>query len=186
MPVPNQAATLWSRHPTAEEYGPWQALYIEAVPAGDLLETMGKQTGELASMLSGLIPELWKFRYAPGKWSVLEVLGHIVDAERIAAYRAHHIARGDPQPAPGWEQEDYMRESRFEEFANGLALLDEFAYARAANLAMLKALPPDTILRQGTVNNSRMSVRGAVWVVAGHVEHHLQMLRERYGLLPQH
>lgn len=182
MPNSNQAA-LWNVRPTDQEYGPWQATYIEQVPAGDLLELMGRQTGDLASMLSGSSAELWSFRYAPGKWSVLEVLGHVVDAERIAAYRAHHLARGDAEAAPGWEQEDYLREARFEEFADGLALLDEFAYARAANLAMLKGLPPDTITRTGTVNKIQMSVRGAVWVMAGHVQHHLKLLRERYGLL---
>ena len=173
----------WNQRPTDAEYGPWQAVYIADVPDGDLLELMGRQTGALAGMLAGLSDELWRFRYAPGKWSVLEVLGHIVDAERIAAYRAHHIARGDAEPAPGWEQEDYMREARFEENANGPALLDEFAYARAANLSMLKGLPPDAVTRTGTINNIQMSTRGAVWVMAGHVEHHLKLFRERYGLV---
>ncbi len=185
MQSSSKTAPLWNQRPTSEEFGPWQALYIEEVPDGDLLELLGTQTGALAALLSGLSPDLWNFRYAPGKWSVLEVLGHIVDAERIAAYRTHHLARGDAQPTPGWEQDDYMRESRFTEFATGPALLDEFAYARAANVAMLKHLPPDTITRTGIVNNIPMSTRGAAWVMAGHVQHHLKLFREKYGLLPK-
>ena len=181
MPVAS-ASALWNEKPSADEHHPNHVPYINQVPAGDIFATLGRQSGELAALVGGLSAEQWKYRYAPGKWSVLEVVGHLVDGERIQAFRAMHVARGDKNPIPGWEENDYMTESRFEEFQTGPALLDQFTYLRAANLGQLKGLPPDTAMRRGTVNNVNLTARAAVWVLAGHTQHHISILRERYGL----
>jgi uncharacterized damage-inducible protein DinB len=177
-----KTASLWSQKPGSDEHHPNHLAYINAVPAGDVFETLGRQSGELASLLASLTPEQWKHRYAEGKWSVHEVLGHLVDGERIQSFRAMHVARGDQNPIPGWDENEYMVQSRFEEFTTGPGLLDQFTYLRAANLGQLKGLPPDTALRRGTVNKISLTARAAVWVLAGHTQHHMNILRERYGL----
>ncbi|MEO8726073.1 MAG: DinB family protein [Acidobacteriaceae bacterium] len=171
-----------NQKPETNEHSPSHGEYINEAPAGDLLETLGRQPGELAAMLSGLSPDRWRHRYAEGKWSVLEVLGHLVDGERIQMFRAMHVARGDQNPLPGWEENDYMRESHFEEFQSGPSLLDQFVYLRSAHLGMLKGLPPETLMRRGTVNNISLTARAAIWVLAGHTQHHMNILKERYGL----
>jgi hypothetical protein len=180
---PKTAVTsVWNERPNADEHSPFHLTYINAVPAGDIFETLGRQPGELATMLSSLSEEMWRHHYAEGKWSVLEVLGHLVDGERIQAFRAMHVARGDQNPLPGWEENDYMREARFEEFQTGPSLLDQFVYLRSAHVRMLEGLPPETAMRRSMVNNVSLTARGAVWVLAGHTQHHLNILRERYGV----
>ena len=174
--------SVWNQHPNADEHSPAHSAYISQVPAGDLFETLGRQPGELTALLSHLSEEQWRHRYAEAKWSVLEVLGHLVDGERIQCFRAMHVARGDQNPLPGWEENDYMRESRFEEFQTGESLLDQFRHLRSAHLGMLKGLPPETLLRRSTVNKVSLTTRAAVWVIAGHTQHHMNILRERYGL----
>jgi len=177
-----KAASLWSQKPAADEHHPQHQQYIDQVPAEDIFATLGKQSGELATLVGGLSAEQWKQRYAPGKWNVLEVVGHLVDGERIQSFRAMHVARGDQNAIPGWDENEYMVQSRFAEFQTGPALLDQFTYLRAANLGQFKGLPPETAMRRGTVNQVSLTARAAVWVLAGHTQHHMRILRERYGL----
>lgn len=180
--VQTKTGSAWNQRPKTDEHSPAHARYIDQVPAGDLLETLGRQPGELATLVSHLSDERWRHRYAEGKWSVLEVLGHLVDGERIQMFRAMHVARGDQNALPGWEENDYMRESHFEEFQTGVGLLDQFVYLRSAHLGMLKGLPPETALRRSMVNKISLTTRAAVWVLAGHTQHHMNILKERYGL----
>ncbi|GAC1652074.1 MAG: DinB family protein [Acidobacteriaceae bacterium] len=180
--TPTQAASVWNQKPAAEEGKPSHFRYIEQAPEGDLFQTLGRQPGELATMVGHLTPEKWQYRYAPEKWTVQQVVGHLADAERIQAFRAFHIARGDAHPLPGWEEGDYMREARFTEFENGPSLLDQIVYLRSANTRMLAGLPPDTIMRRGMANDVSITVRSAVWVLAGHCQHHMNILKQRYGL----
>ncbi|MBV9670890.1 MAG: DinB family protein [Acidobacteriales bacterium] len=177
-----KAASVWNEKPSPEEGKPAHFRYIDQVPPGDLFDTLARQPGELAGMVGKLDAEGWARRYAPGKWSVLEVVGHLADAERIQAFRAFHIARGDKNPLPGWEENDYMVEARFPEFENGHSLLDQVVYLRSANCRLFAGLDPETILRRGMANNVNITVRSAVWVLAGHMQHHMNILRERYGL----
>jgi uncharacterized damage-inducible protein DinB len=174
--------SVWNQRPAADEHSPSHATYIGAVPQVDLFDTLGRQPGELAQLLAKLSPEQWKHRYAEGKWSVLEVMGHLTDGERIQSFRAHHVARGDQNPVPGWDENEYMVQSKFEEYTSGPTLLDEFMYLRSANLSMLKGLPPESVMRRGSVNNVSITTRAAVWVLAGHTQHHMNILRDRYGL----
>jgi uncharacterized damage-inducible protein DinB len=177
-----KASSVWNQRPNADEHSATHSAYISQAPEGDLFETLGRQPGELTALLSRLSGEQWQYRYAEGKWSVLEVLGHLVDGERIQCFRAMHVARGDQNPLPGWEENDYMRESRFEEFQTGESLLDQFRHLRSAHLGMLQGLPPETLLRRSMVNHVSLTTRAAVWVIVGHTQHHMNILRERYGL----
>jgi len=179
-----KAASVWNEKPQPDEGKASHFRYIEQVPAGDLFETLARQPAQLAAMVGNLTGEQWAYRYAEGKWSVLQLVGHLADAERIQAFRAFHIARGDRNPLPGWEEGDYMREARFPEFETGPSLLDQIVYLRSANARMLAGLAPDTIMRRGIANDVNITVRSAVWVLVGHCQHHINILRERYGLTP--
>ncbi len=120
-------------------------------------------------------------RYAPGKWSLREVLGHLVDTERILAYRAFSIARGETQPLNGYEPEEYAAESA----ADGTRLRDllaEFEHVRRGNIAMLRRLPGEAWQRVGTASGHPISVRALAYIMAGHIPHHLGIIREQYGV----
>jgi hypothetical protein len=129
--------------------------------------------------VSTLTAEGADFRPAPGEWSIKEVVGHINDTERVFAYRALRISRADSTPLAGFEQDAYVRESNF-----GLRtlydLLEEFALLRRANLLAFTKLTPDMLVRMGTASNNPVSVRALLYMIAGHVEHHLESLRVDY------
>jgi len=120
-------------------------------------------------------------RYAPGKWSVRQVMCHLADAERIMAYRALRIARGDATPLPGFDENAYAPESGADAVALA-ELVAEFADVRRASLALFRHLPADAWVRRGTASESPFSVRALAWVLVGHPIHHLAVLRERYGV----
>lgn len=119
--------------------------------------------------------------YAPGKWSIKEVAGHIVDTERIMAYRLLRIARGDSTPLPGFEQDDYVRDGNFASrtLAN---LIEEFRLVRAATLALLQGLDGEALVRRGLADGKPVSARALAYIIAGHERHHLDILQQRYGL----
>jgi hypothetical protein len=119
------------------------------------------------------------FRYAPDKWTVKDVLGHLADSERIFAYRALRIARADQTPLPGFEQDDFVRSGGFNERTLA-SLLEEFASVRSASLALYRSLDKDAWLRCGTANNDQISVRALAFITAGHELHHEKILEERY------
>jgi uncharacterized damage-inducible protein DinB len=165
--------------PQADEYAPYYGRYTSLVPAGDILRTLEKQQHETVALLSGLSEKHAEYRYAPGKWSIKQTLGHILDTERIFAYRVLRIARNDRTPIEGYEQDDYVRFGPFEQLR--LAdLLEEFATVRSATLSLLRGLDEQAWLRRGIANNCEISVRAAVYVIAGHEIHHRNVLREKY------
>ena len=165
--------------PTTDEYAPFYAGYVSSVPDGDVMETLSRQTADLVALLRPLPAATWRHRYAPGKWSVAEVLGHVCDTERILSYRALRVARGDQTPVPGFEENDYVPPARFDERAPD-GLLAEFEAIRAATLALFRNLPADAAERSGTANANRVSVRGLLYIITGHQRHHMQVLRDRY------
>jgi uncharacterized damage-inducible protein DinB len=165
--------------PTPDEHAPWQARYIALVPDGDITATLAAQARETAALLRGLSAEQAGHRYAPGKWSVREVLGHMIDAERVFAYRALSFARGDQAELPGFEEDDWVREAGHER-CDLRDLVDDYETVRAATLTVLRRLDDGAWARTGLANGVRCSVRALVWVTAGHERHHLAVLRERY------
>ena len=119
------------------------------------------------------------YRYAEGKWSVKEVLGHMLDAERIFAYRALCIARGEQQSLPAFEEDEYVKNGFFSERSLD-SLLVEFMYLRKSTVHLLSGLNEEALQRTGTANKLQVKAISVFWIMAGHVQHHLQVIRERY------
>lgn len=164
--------------PALHEYAPFYARYVDAVPDGDVRQTLTAGIGATLALLDGADPA---HAYAPGKWTVRQVVQHLADAERIFATRALRIARGDPTPQPGFEENAYADATAAD--ARPLATVaDELRAVRVATLALLGGLPADAWPRTGTASGHPVSVRALVWIVAGHERHHAAILRERYGL----
>lgn len=168
--------------PDASEYDPYYDRYISKVPEGDVLAFLQMQNHETIRLFRQVPESHASFRYAPGKWSVKEVLGHVCDTERIMSYRALRIARDDTTPLPGFEQDDYVKNANFDSRALS-ELADEFQLIRQGTLALFRGFEAAAILRTGTANNSPISVRALVYIIAGHELHHVQILRERYQLV---
>lgn len=165
--------------PTPDEYAPYYARYLDAVPDGDLLRLLEDGGDEVLGLLRAFSEERGDHRYAPGKWSVKEVVGHIVDTERVFAYRALRFARGDTTPLPGFDQNHYVTVAGFSR--RSLAdLAEEFADVRKATVKLFAGLDAPALRRAGVASGHLMTVRAAAWIIAGHEQHHAQLLRERY------
>ncbi len=168
-----------SRRPEVSEFPTSHAPYVNEVPDGDILETLRRQGEEIKGMLGSLPESMGGHRYAPGKWSIRELLGHVNDAEKCFEHRAFRFSRGDASPLPGFDEDAYVAASRFD--LRTLADLgDEFAHLRAATLATLSHLSTEAWDRRGIANGKECSVRALAFVIAGHAQHHLRVLRERY------
>ncbi len=167
--------------PAADEFAPFYASYVASVPNGEITRTLSQQGEAFLARLKNLSEEQAAFAYAPGKWSVKEVVCHIMDAERIFAYRILRIGRGDVTPLASFDENAYMPASGAKDRALD-ALLGEFAAVRAATLALLRCLPEAAWTRRGTASGKEVSVRGLAWIAAGHAMHHERILRERYRL----
>jgi len=165
--------------PQPGEHAPYFSRYIDLVPEEAVVAALEAQGREIAALLSPLGEEKASFRYAPEKWSVKQVLGHVTDAERIFDYRLLSIARGETKSLPGFDENDYMRGANFDQrsFAD---LLDDFDATRRATLTLLRGLADEAWTRSGTANENKTSVRAIAYMVAGHARHHLGVLRSRY------
>jgi len=165
--------------PEPSECAPYYRDYVNAVPEGHIIDILEQQLSDTLLLLGDLSPERPDFRYADGKWSLKEVVGHVVDCERVFATRALAFSRGDPAEMPGFEQDDYVAHGGFGErpFPN---LLAEYEALRMANLALFQGFSDEMMLRSGVANGSRFTVRALVYIVAGHERHHMQVIRERY------
>lgn len=165
--------------PGPDECAPYFAQYLAKVPEGDLLDILEGQWEELGCLLEELDDEAADYRYAEGKWSVKELLGHLLDAERIFAYRLLCIARGEQAPLPGFDENAYVANGGFD--ARPLeSLLEEYDLVRGSTLALLRGLDEAAFDRRGTSNKNPVSVRALAWILAGHEHHHMSVLRERY------
>jgi uncharacterized damage-inducible protein DinB len=165
--------------PAPSEYGQWYAGYIGGVPDGDLIRRLEEQEASTQALIAGLADSRGDHAYAPGKWTVKEVLGHVADAERVFAYRVLRIARGDTMPLAGFDEKAWVPNAG--SGARTLAdLAAELRAVRAATLALLRHLPAEAVGRIGTASNYPVTVRALAWIIAGHERHHLGILQERY------
>ena len=165
--------------PDASEYAPFYAPYIAKVPEGDILEILERQRQESLTLLRGIPEAKAGTRYAAGKWSIREVIGHLIDSERVFAYRALRFARGDATPLPKFDEIDYVRQGRFDERA--LAdLASELDTVRRATIDLFRHLDADAFRRRGVANSVEVSVRALACIIAGHERHHVEILRTRY------
>ena len=167
--------------PEPQEYAQWYAGYISGVQGQDPLATMLAQLESTGAMLDAVDDEAAGHRYAPGKWSVREIVGHLSDTERIMSYRALRLARGDTTPLPGFDENDYVAAAGFD--ARPLPeLVREWRDVRRATIALVAGLDPDVLARRGTVSDGPMSVRARIYIIPGHEAHHVEVLRARYGI----
>jgi hypothetical protein len=167
--------------PLADEYAPYFERYIALVPEADALPILGTQAGILAGLSSSLPAAMEQFRYAEGKWTIREVFGHLIDAERVFGYRSFCISRGESAPLPAFDEDTYVARSGYDG-RNVAELVREFSFVRQSNLAFLSALTPEQWLQRGTASGKTISVRALPFIMAGHVRHHLRILQERYGV----
>ncbi|HET6647754.1 MAG TPA: DinB family protein [Pyrinomonadaceae bacterium] len=165
--------------PDTTEYLSYYDKYISMVPDDDILAVLESQMEDTAGFL-GTIPESQaSFRYAPDKWSIKELVGHVIDGERVFAYRALRFARNDKTPLPGFEQDDYVRNGAFDNCRLS-DLAAELKSVRQATLFLFKHLDEDAWKRRGVANDDEVSVRALAYIIAGHELHHREILRTRY------
>ncbi len=165
--------------PAPDEYAPYYGQYISQVPGDDALPVLTASRATTTALFAGIPAAKGGYRYAPGKWTVCEVVGHLSDAERIFCYRLLRIARGDATPLASFDENVYVPEGRFEE--RSLAdVAAEFATVRDATLSLLRSLDPSRLERRGIASEKPVSARALAWIMAGHELHHLRVLGEKY------
>lgn len=170
-----------TRRPAPGDYAPYYAGYVELVSDGDIIDTLQGQHSASVALLSGLDEARERHRYAEGKWSVRECVGHLIDTERVFTHRLLWFARGYDAPLPGMDQDAWVDVDR----ADGRRLAHQLAEWRAVRsglVALLEGLDPDAWAREGVASGVRFTVPALAWVVAGHELHHRRLFRERYGL----
>jgi hypothetical protein len=170
---------VYSTRPDVSEHIPYYARYINLVPNGNILEILEEQVQTTSKFLHSITEEQSLKRYAPEKWSVREVVGHLSDSERIFAYRALRFARGDETPLPGFESDDYIEPGRFDK-RNWRGLIKEFEAVRRATVELYEPLDEGAWKRQGVANNDAVSVRALAYIMAGHELHHVKLIKELY------
>jgi hypothetical protein len=168
-----------AERPGPDEYAPHYETYVSKVKGSDIVAILEAQRLQMAQLFAARSERDGNFRYAPDKWTVKEVLGHVNDTERIFTYRALRIARGDQTPLPGFEQDDYVRNGNFAE-RTLVDLAAEFGLVRAASIALFKSLPREAWQRRGVASTNEVTVRALAFIVAGHELHHRLILEERY------
>ena len=168
-----------STRPASGEYAEYYDRYISLVPEGDIVATLEKQFETTLALLGGIDETHANKRYAPGKWSIKELVGHLIDSERVFAYRALRFARNDQTPLSGFEQDDYVRSGGFDDRAMA-DLAEEFEHVREANIILFGSFAPEAWSLRGPANDVEVSVRALVYIIAGHEAHHIQVLQTRY------
>lgn len=171
--------SLAARRPEKTEYAEYFERYIQWIADTDVLATLERQRGEAAALLGGLSEQQGNHRYAPGKWSVKELAGHVIDTERVFSYRALRFSRNDATALPGFDQDAYAAHANHA----AVSLQDiaaEFDAVRRSTLLLFQHLPPDAWDRRGVSNKNELTVRAAAFVIAGHAKHHIEILKSRY------
>lgn len=177
---------ILNARPDASEHAPYAAMYLDATAqaladAGhaDVVALLEAQRQAWPALLADRAPELVGHAYAPGKWTLGESLLHVADTERVFAYRALRVGRGDRTPLPGFDQDAWVPESRASR--RSLAdLLAELDAVRAATLSLVRSMDDAAVMQIGTASGNTVSCRAIVWMIAGHMAHHLTLTKERY------
>ena len=165
--------------PGADEFAPFYAGYVARVPEGDLVGILAEQIGDTLALLESISDDRSLHRYAPGKWSIRDIVLHLADAERIFTYRALRMARGDTTPLAAFDEDRYAAAAGADRrpWSN---LLAELEAVRTATVAFYRGLEPEAYLRRGEASGKSISVRALAYITAGHERHHVAVLRERY------
>jgi hypothetical protein len=172
--------TLRAR-PEPSEYAPFYHGYVTSVPDGDVVALLGSSGRELLAAL-GAIPETrGGHRYGPDKWTIREVIGHLIDAERIFTYRALRVARGDRTPLASFDENEFVKTAG-SDTRTLASLTRELGAVREASVQLFESLPDDAWGRSGVASGKEVSLRALAYITTGHAMHHLRILRERYGV----
>ena len=165
--------------PAPTDYGSSYAGYVALVPEDDILSALESQSAQTQKMLASLDEQKAATRYAEGKWSVKEVLGHMVDAERVMAYRALAFARGETQELPGFDENEYVLNANFDSWKLG-DLAEQYALVRRSTIVLFRNFPDEAWSRRGIASDNPVTVAALAWIIVGHERHHSKVLRERY------
>ncbi|TCD03017.1 DinB family protein [Pedobacter psychroterrae] len=164
--------------PQTHEYPAWAETYIKLIDGDDVINLLERQATEYPDFIRNLI-EKADYAYAPGKWTIKEMTGHIIDTERILVYRLTCFARNERQPLPGFEEDEYVANAHFSD-RSLLSLSEEFSLLRKSDLYLFKSLTEAELEKMGTASNRQITVRALLFVIAGHIMHHVQIIKERY------
>jgi len=165
--------------PNPGDYDPYFEQYIKLVKGDDIIKILYEQNKITRELINSISDYKGNYRYAGGKWTIKEVIGHILDSERIFAYRALSLARGEKKSLPGYDHDDYVREGNF----NSRELLElsfEFKLLRESNLLLFKSFSEEMLFRKGLGNETSVTVLALLYIIAGHEKHHLSVLEEKY------
>ena len=165
--------------PNETEYAPDFQGYVDQVSENDIVHVLRGELDELDVLLGRVAPDKETLAYADGKWSIREIIGHLIDGERVFGYRALCIARGEKQNLPGFDQNDYMLTAPYNHIELE-DLLSELRLVRLSNIAMFRSLDEEAWNRVGTANGNEITVRALAFIMGGHVRHHMNVLKERY------
>ncbi|MDZ7681804.1 MAG: DinB family protein [Fodinibius sp.] len=172
----------WDDHqPKPEEYGEFYEGYIALVGNENVIQALIQQGQQTYAVINRLTAEEANYRYAEDKWSVKEIIGHLVDTERIMAYRALCISRGEQTSLPGYDHEAYVKQADFDN-RSLQNISTEYDALRNANISMFNSFNEQQVMRTGTANEVSVSVRALAYIIAGHERHHMNMLEEKYGI----
>ena len=166
------------KRPSEGDYAPFYAAYIKNVP-DDAIKAFGEQLHTTNTFFKSIPEDKIDYRYAEGKWSIKEIVGHLIDNERVMSYRALAISRNEKQSLPGFDENDYIRESNYSK-RDYSDLVEELKKVRESNLLMFKNFSEEILDRRGIANNSEVTVRAILFIITGHELHHINIIKERY------
>jgi hypothetical protein len=167
------------RRPEPSEYAPYYERYISLIPDDDIVTLLTTGLDDTLSLLASIPESDAGYRYAPGKWSIKELVGHMIDGERIFGARALRFGRGDATPIPGFDEDAYVAGANFD--ARTLAdLATELALVRGSNILLFRHFPAEAWDRRGTANGNQVSVLALACIMVGHEAHHTGVIRSRY------
>jgi len=167
------------RRPLPNEYPTFSQKYIESVKTENIIKELRDQVIDIQAIISEIPEDKEEYVYAEGKWTIKEIIGHIIDAERVLGYRALRFARKDRTPLPGYDENLYVANANFSK-QTLYSLGHEFAIVREANLALFKVWDEEALSQIGVANNSEISVRALLFMIAGHASHHMSVIKDKY------
>ena len=165
--------------PKSNEYAPYYKTYIEKLVGNDIIKILSDQLERTTNLLKSVSEEKGNYAYTEGKWSIKEILGHIIDTERVFSYRALCIARREQQALPGFEQDDYVKAGHFNKSMLS-SLANNYQLVRRSNIALFNSFDEESIGRWGTASNNKVTVKAIMFIIAGHEEHHINILKTKY------
>lgn len=165
--------------PSANEYVREFQSYVDLVKGNDVIPVLESQIDEFITLMKTIPEERKSYSYAEGKWTIAELLGHIIDSELVMTFRALWFARNDTSPLPGFEQEDFVKTAGSNNRPLS-SLIDEWVYLRRSNMFLYKSFDYDALQRHGIANDNEVSVLALLFIIAGHFTHHMNILKERY------